>query len=111
MGLDLITRIDAIQALVDCDEIKGHAYTMLMEALENIPSIPIRVEKKTEFLVSTKAELLTEKVNKWIKDNPEADIWNVAPFMSYTSIKDKGSLMIGCMIEYDICVREESNEH
>ena len=36
---DLIRREDAIQALVDCEEIKGHAYVTLMEALENIPTV------------------------------------------------------------------------
>ena len=36
---DLIRRDDAIQALVDCDEIRGHAYVELMRALENIPAV------------------------------------------------------------------------
>lgn len=36
---DLIRREDAIQALVDCEDIKGHAYVALMEALENIPAV------------------------------------------------------------------------
>ena len=53
-----------------------------------------------EFIVSTKAELITEKVNKWIDEHPEYDIVESIPFMSYTSIKDKGAMMIGCMIKY-----------
>lgn len=36
---DLIRREDAIQAVVDCEDIKGHAYITLMEALENIPAV------------------------------------------------------------------------
>ena len=57
---------------------------------------------KIEFIVSTKAELITEKVNKWLENNKDYSIWAIIPFMSYTSIKDKGALMIGCMIEYEI---------
>ena len=75
---DLIKRSDVIQALVDCYDIKG-----------------------TVFLVSTKAELITEKVNEWIEANPDVIIWNIVPFMSYTTIKEKGAMMIGCMIEYN----------
>ena len=54
------------------------------------------------FLVSTKAELITEKVNEWIEENPDAEILKIVPFMSYTTIKDKGAMMIGCMIEYNL---------
>ena len=109
---DLIFRDDAIQALVDCDEIKGHGYVELMEALETIPKVPMpKNKKRTAFLVSTKAELITDKVNEWMEENPDVDIWNIIPFMSYTSIKDKGAMMIGCMIEYDIFEKEEHNEH
>ncbi len=103
---DLVRREDVIQALVDCYDIKGYAYMSLMEALENIPAVKIETPKepvsKTAFLVSTKAELITEKVNEWIEENPDADISNIVPFMSYTTIKDKGAMMIGCMIKYNL---------
>lgn len=101
---DLIRREDVIQALVDCYDIKGYAYMSLMESLENIPAVEIEKpkKKKTAFLVSTKAELVTEKVNEWIEENPDADIIGIVPFMSYTTIKDKGAMMIGCMIEYNL---------
>ena len=60
--------------------------------------------QKVEFLVSTSAELITEKVNKWLEDHPEYDIVDITPFMSYTAIavkdKEKGAMMIGCMIKY-----------
>lgn len=102
---DLIRREDAIQALVDCVDIKGHAYIELEKALENIPAVDVEIpqptKNKTAFLVSTKAELITEKVNEWIEAHPDVIIWNILPFMSYTTIKDKGSMMIGCMIEYN----------
>ena len=62
----------------------------------------IKRTKKVEFITSTKAELLTNKVNRWIEEHPEFDIWEIVPFMSYASIKDKGAMMIGCMIEYEI---------
>lgn len=71
----------------------------------------IKRRHMTEFIVSTKAELITEKVNNWIKEHTDADIWNIVPFMSYASIKDKGALMIGCMIEYSIDEKEESHEN
>lgn len=57
---------------------------------------------KTEFLVSTKAELITEKTNNWIDNHPEVEIIDIIPMMSYTSIKDKGALMIGCLIKYEV---------
>ena len=60
--------------------------------------------QKVEFLVSTSAELITEKVNKWLEGHPEDDIVDIVPFMSYTAIqvkdKEKGAMMIGCMIKY-----------
>lgn len=66
---------------------------------------------KTEFLVSTKAELITDKVNEWMDKHPDVIIWNITPFMSYTAIKDKGAMMIGCMIEYEIKQKEEQHEN
>ena len=63
-------------------------------------------ETKVEFLISTKAVLLTEKVSKRITEleldktaegeNANYDI-DVVPFMSYAG--EKG-YMIGCMIKY-----------
>lgn len=51
--------------------------------------------------ISTKAELLDEKVNKWLKEN-NVDWYHIAPYMSYTTIKDKGAYMIGCTIIYRV---------
>lgn len=56
---------------------------------------------KTEFLVSTKAELITEKVNAWMEEHPDAEIVDIIPFMSYTCIRDKGAMMIGAMVKYE----------
>ena len=56
---------------------------------------------QTKFFITTKADLLTDKVNKWIQEN-----WDkvygleVKPVMSYTTINNKGAYMIGCVIEY-----------
>ena len=101
---DLIRRKDVIQALVDCYDMTGNAHMSLMKAIEKIPAVeseePSPIKNKTAFLVSTKAELITDKVNEWIEANPDAIIWNIVPFMSYTTIKEKGAMMIGCMIEY-----------
>ena len=56
---------------------------------------------KTEFLVSTKAELITKKVNKWLEEHPDIEDVEIIPFMSYACIKEQGSMMIGCMIKYE----------
>lgn len=53
-----------------------------------------------KFLVSTKAETITDKVNKWLEENSEYKILEIQPIMSFTDIKDKGSMMIGCLITY-----------
>lgn len=36
---DLIRREDAIQAVVECEEIKGHAYVSIIKALDDIPAV------------------------------------------------------------------------
>ena len=63
-----------------------------------------RIKLKVEFLVSTKAELITEKVNTWIDAHPEYDVLDIIPFMSYTGVTSKneikGSMQVGCMIKY-----------
>ncbi len=49
---DLIRREDAIQALVDCDAIKGYGYSMLERALSEIPSVEVAYlcnRKKCEY--------------------------------------------------------------
>lgn len=51
--------------------------------------------------VSTKAELLDEKVNKWLEENEDIIWYDVHPYMSYTAIKDKGAYMIGVTVLYD----------
>ena len=37
MDKDVIFRDDALQALISCDEVKGHAYKMMEEAILSIP--------------------------------------------------------------------------
>ena len=65
---------------------------------------------KTKFIISTKADLITTKVNTWLldatKNDDIFDIINVQPFMSYAG--DKG-YMIGCMIVY-ISMDDEKEE-
>ena len=55
------------------------------------------VETKYEWLITTKAELLNKKFEKWKEDNMTEDdyIEMIIPFMSYAG--DKG-YMIGCQI-------------
>ena len=51
---DLIRREDALQALINTDEIKGNAYTTMKQALEDIPAVD-KLEERTarlEALVS-----------------------------------------------------------
>lgn len=48
--------------------------------------------------ISTKAELLDEKVNEWLAENPNIIPERIVPYMSYTSIKDKGAYMVGCTV-------------
>ena len=73
-------------------------------------------ETNVKFFVSTKADMLTLKVNAWLNEmrsihgdgfdvNP-----NIMPFMSYTTIKDKGAYMIGCMVSYILFDEEDSDE-
>lgn len=58
-------------------------------------------EPRVKFFVTTKADLATDKVNEWLEDNYDnISLINIKPFMSYTTIKDKGAYMIGCLIEY-----------
>lgn len=58
--------------------------------------------------ISTKAELLDEKVNKWLNENQDIEWFEIVPYMSYASIKDKGAYMIGCTIMYDRCIGDLS---
>ena len=68
---------------------------------------------QTKFIISTKADLITTKVNDWLFETTNnddiVDIVNVQPFMSYAG--DKG-YMIGCMIVYILMddKKEEENE-
>lgn len=52
--------------------------------------------------ISTKAELLDEKVNKWLEEFPGIYWYEIVPYMSYTSLKDKGAYMIGITIIYKV---------
>ena len=77
---------------------------------------------RVKFFISTKAELLEEKVNNWIeeteKNNQAVVIQKFEPIMSYTTIRSKdrdtGAYMIGCMIHYlieeeidgDLCIED-----
>ena len=36
---DLIRREDAIQAVVECEDIKGYAYVSIIKALDDIPAV------------------------------------------------------------------------
>lgn len=70
----------------------------------------IATEQKVEFFISTKADLLSEKVNTWLNEMQNSDQWfeilDIEPMMSYTSIRNKdkesGAYMIGCMVRYEI---------
>lgn len=63
--------------------------------------MPIEYKPKVKFFISTKADLATDKVNKWLEEHEnEIDVVSFQPFMSYTGLNDKGSYMIGCMITY-----------
>ena len=69
---------------------------------------------RVKFFISTKAELLEEKVNNWIeeteKNNQVVVIQAIEPIMSYTTIRSKdrdtGAYMIGCMIHYHLIEEE-----
>ena len=43
---DLIKREDAIQALINTEEIKGNAYVVLLRALEEIPAVKEVIENE-----------------------------------------------------------------
>lgn len=58
--------------------------------------------------VSTKADLLDEKVNKWLEENPNIAFHSIIPYMSYTSIKDKGAYMVGCTIIFRQNLRDKN---
>jgi hypothetical protein len=61
--------------------------------------------------ISTKAELLDKKVNRWIREEESiACILEIRPFLSYTTIRDIGAYMVGCTVEYLKFVEEEDNE-
>lgn len=65
--------------------------------------MPEEYKPKVKFFITTKADLATDKINKWLEENyDKIDVMNIKPFMSYTFIgaMDKGAYMIGCMIEY-----------
>ena len=63
--------------------------------------MPIDYKPKVKFFVTTKADLATEKVNKWLEEHEnEIDVVSFQPFMSYTGLNNKGAYMIGCMISY-----------
>lgn len=72
-----------------------------------------RFLRRVKFFVSTKADLLTEKVNKWLDDMEEEygahfSVDDYAqPIMSYTTINDKGAYMIGCCVNYVLFIDKE----
>lgn len=60
--------------------------------------MPFECKSKVKFFITTKADLATDKVNKWLEANYDGiDVLRITPFMSYTG--ERG-YMIGCMIEY-----------
>lgn len=72
-----------------------------------------RFIRRVKFFVSTKAELLTEKVNTWFDEMDEQYGVNFSvetytqPVMSYTTINNKGAYMIGCCVNYILFVDKE----
>lgn len=63
--------------------------------------MPIEYKPKVKFFITTKADLATDKVNKWLEDNDNhIDVIGIQPLLSYAEIKDTGVYMIGCMITY-----------
>ena len=74
---------------------------------------PIHI-RRVKFFVSTKADILTSKVNAWLdvmKDEYGDDFSvdpNIQPVMSYTTIKDKGAYMIGCCVNYRLFCEEHT---
>ena len=69
--------------------------------------MPLDYKPKVKFFITTKADLATEKVNKWLEEHAdEIDVMGIQPFMSYAafgsnqSSRDVGGYMIGCMITY-----------
>ena len=70
---------------------------------------------RVKFFNSTKADILTNRVNAWIDEMKKQYGYNISidreikPFMSYTTIKDKGAVMIGCMVTYVIFTDEEED--
>ena len=60
--------------------------------------MPFECKPKVKFFITTKADIATDRVNKWLEANyDEIDVLRITPFMSYTG--ERG-YMIGCMIEY-----------
>lgn len=72
---------------------------------------PKPVMTQTKFFISTKADCLTERVNLWIKEHMDViepyTLYISDPVMSYTTVKDKGAYMIGCMIQYGVAIEKE----
>lgn len=72
-----------------------------------------RFLRRSEFFVSTKAELLTKKVNAWFDEMEERYGVNFSvetypqPVMSYTTINNKGAYMIGCCVDYILFIDKE----
>ena len=69
-------------------------------------------KEKVEFFISTKADLITKRVNDWIaKKEKEVGISfkinDISPFMSFSG--ERG-YMIGCMVRYrELSLWEEEN--
>lgn len=60
-----------------------------------------KYKPKTKFFITNKADLATEKVNKWLEENDDnIDVVSIQPFMSYTGAGNKLIYMIGCMVLY-----------
>ena len=60
---------------------------------------------RVKTFVSTKAELLDQKINDWIDHSDDIFSFHLTqPSISYTSIKDKGAYMICCQVKYEIYI-------
>lgn len=84
---DLIERDDAIQALNDCIDIKGYAYTFLHDSLMKIPSvenIPEKIndgeiKKYDNGMVSMTNNTFNEYHNIAINDSIRRGLWEKLP--------------------------------
>ena len=71
--------------------------------------------QQVKFIVSTKVELVNDKINEFLKECYEnkADVISIQPIMSYTSVgktndRMQGAMMIGAMITFMVPVYDKA---